>query len=221
MRVVVADDVMLIRSGLARLLEDAGVSVVGEAADGESLLKVIALEQPDVAIVDIRMPPTHTDEGLQAARRIREQYPGTAVVLLSQFLEVRYAQRLLSDQPAGLGYLLKERVSDIAVLVDAMSRVCEGECVLDPTIVNRLMRRRQASTPLSRLTRRELEILGLLAEGRSNTGIAGRLGVSERTVEATLSQVFRKLDLEPHPEHNRRVLAVLALLRGWTRQTPG
>jgi DNA-binding NarL/FixJ family response regulator len=213
MRVVVADDVMLVRSGLARLLSDAGVDVVGEAADVERLLRLVALEAPDVAIVDIRMPPTHTDEGLVAARRIQERHPTTAVVLLSQYLEPRYAERLLADQPGGLGYLLKERVSDIAVLIDALRRVTEDECVIDPTIVSQLMRRRGPNSPLTRLTPREREILALIAEGRSNVGVAGQLGISQRTVEAACAQVFQKLDLEPSPDVNRRVLAVLTLLR--------
>jgi DNA-binding NarL/FixJ family response regulator len=212
-RVVIADDVMLVRSGLARLLADVGVDVVGEAADGDALLRLVDRESPDVAIVDIRMPPTHTDEGLVAARSIRSGHPGTSVVLLSQYLQVRYAERLLADQPGGLGYLLKERVSDIAVLVDALHRVTEGECVVDPTIVARLMRRRRPESPLGRLTDREHDVLGLLAQGRSNAGIAGVLGISERTVEAACAQVFRKLDLEPSPDLNRRVLAVLTLLR--------
>ncbi len=171
---------MLVRSGLARLLSDAGVDVVGEAADADDLLRMVALDRPDVAIVDIRMPPTHTDEGLIAARRIREHYPKTSVVLLSQYLEPRYAQRLLADQPGGLGYLLKERVSDIAVLVDALRRVTEGECVIDPTIVSRLMQRRRPGSPLTHLTQRERDILALMAEGRSNSGIAGELEISER-----------------------------------------
>ena len=213
MRVVVADDVMLVRSGLARLLEDAGVQVVGEAADVDSLLALVARQKPDVAIVDIRMPPTHSDEGLVAARRIREEHPSTAVVLLSQYVEPRYAQRLLADQPGGLGYLLKERVSNIAVLVDALRRVTEGECVIDPTIVAQLMRGRRPDSPLERLTDREREILALMAEGRSNAGIARELGISERTVEAASAIVFQKLDLEPSPDLNRRVLAVLTLLR--------
>jgi DNA-binding NarL/FixJ family response regulator len=213
MRVVVADDVMLVRSGLARLLSDAGVDVVGEAADADDLLRMVALDRPDVAIVDIRMPPTHTDEGLVAARRIREHYPKTSVVLLSQYLEPRYAQRLLADQPGGLGYLLKERVSDIAVLVDALRRVTEGECVIDPTIVSRLMQRRRPGSPLTHLTQRERDTLALMAEGRSNSGIAGELEISERTVEAACAQLFRKLGLEPSPDVNRRVLAVLTLLR--------
>jgi len=211
--VVIADDVMLVRSGLARLLADAGVEVVGEAADAEELLKLVALEQPDVAIVDIRMPPTHTDEGLVAARHIRTGYPATAVVLLSQYLEPRYAQRLLADQPGGLGYLLKERVSEITVLVDALRRVTEGECIIDPTIVARLMQRRRPDSPLSQLTSREREILALMAEGRSNNGIATELRISERTVEAASAQLFRKLGLEQSAALNRRVLAVLTLLR--------
>lgn len=213
MRVVIADDVMLLRSGLARLLSDAGIEVLGEASNADELLRAVAEHHPDVAIVDIRMPPTFTDEGLLAARRIREQHPGTAVVLLSQYLQVRYAERLLADQPGGLGYLLKERVADIAVLVDALRRVTEGECVIDPTIVSRLMGRRRANSPLTRLTPREHDILTLMAQGRSNSGIAHHLGISERTVEAACAQLFRKLDLEPSPDLNRRVLAVLALLR--------
>ena len=213
MRVVVADDVMLVRSGLARLLEDAGVQVVGEAADADALLALVARQKPDVAIVDIRMPPTHSDEGLVAARRIRDEHPSTAVVVLSQYVEPRYAERLLADQPGGLGYLLKERVSNIAVLVDALRRVTEGECVIDPTIVAQLMRGRRPDSPLERLTNRERDILALMAEGRSNAGIARELGISERTVEAASAVVFQKLDLEPSPDLNRRVLAVLTLLR--------
>jgi DNA-binding NarL/FixJ family response regulator len=213
MRVVIADDVMLLRSGLARLLTDADVEVVGECGDADSLLRMVADKSPDVAIVDIRMPPTHRDEGLLAARRIREAYPGTAVLLLSQYLEPRYAGRLLADQPGGLGYLLKERVADLAVLVDALRRVTEWECVIDPTIVARLLRRRRPDSPLERLTEREHEILSLMAQGRSNAGIAAQLAISSRTVEAACAQVFRKLGLEPSPDVNRRVLAVLRLLR--------
>ena len=213
MRVVIADDMMLIRSGLARLLAGAGVEVVGEAGDAAELMRLIALEHPDVAVVDIRMPPTQTDEGLVAARRIRDEWPGTAVVLLSQHLDTRYAQRLFADQPAGLGYLLKERVSDIAVLVDALRRVTEDECVLDPSIVASLMKRRRSGDLLALLTAREIETLGLMAEGRSNHGVAQVLGLSERTVEATSASIFRKLGLEASPDSNRRVLAVLAALR--------
>lgn len=213
MRVVVADDVMLVRAGLTRLLADAGVEVVGESADADQLLRSVSATRPDVAVVDIRMPPTHTDEGLLAAHRIRQGYPGTAVLLLSQHLEPRYAARLLADQPDGLGYLLKERVGDVAVLVDALRRLTEGECVVDPAIVSRLMRRRRANSPVDRLTARERQIVGLMAEGRSNAGIARGLSISERTVESACAQVFRKLDLEASPDLNRRVLAVLAVLR--------
>ena len=204
---------MLVRSGLARLLADAGVQVVGEAGDADALLGLVARMRPDVAVVDIRMPPTQTDEGLVAAHRIRAEHPSTAVVVLSQYIEPRYAQRLLSDQPGGLGYLLKERVSNIAVLVDALRRVIEGECVIDPTIVAQLMRRQRPDSPVERLTGREREILALMAEGRSNAGIARELDISERTVEAACAQVFQKLALEPSPDLNRRVLAVLTLLR--------
>lgn len=213
MRVVIADDVMLVRSGLARLLGDAGVEVVGEAADGEVLLHLVARYAPDAAIVDIRMPPTHADEGIVAAHRIRADHPGTAVVLLSQHLEPRYAERLFADQPRALGYLLKERVSNIGVLTDALHRVSEGECVIDSTIVARLMGRRREGSAIDRLTARQREILGLMAEGRSNGGIARELQISERTVEAACAQIFQKLDLEASPDENRRVLAVLQLLR--------
>ena len=213
MRVVIADDVMLVRSGVARLLAEQGVETVGEAADADQLLRLVALETPDVALVDIRMPPSHTDEGLVAAQRIRREHPGTAVVVLSQYVEPLYARRLLADQPSGMGYLLKERVSDVAVLVDALRRVHEGECVIDPTIVARILQGRQPGSPVHRLSEREREVLSLMAEGRSNAGIAGVLHLSERTVEATCAQVFRKLGLEASRDDNRRVLAVLSHLR--------
>jgi DNA-binding NarL/FixJ family response regulator len=213
-RVVIADDVMLVRSGLARLLTDAGVTVVAECGDPDGLLQAVAREGPDVAVVDIRMPPTQTDEGLVAARRIRDRHPDTAVLLLSQYLDPRYAQRLLADQPGGLGYLLKQRVADVAVLTDAMRRLTEGECVIDPTIVARLLRRRRPASPVDQLTGREREVLGLMAEGLSNAAIATRLGVRDRTVEAFCGQIFDKLGLEASPEVNRRVRAVLTLVRG-------
>jgi DNA-binding NarL/FixJ family response regulator len=214
MRVVIADDVMLLRSGMARLLADVGVDVVGECGDAEELLRLVEATSPDVAIIDIRMPPTHRFEGLVAAARIRDAWPRVAVLVLSQYLEPRYAHRLLADQPAGSGYLLKERVADVAVLVDALRRLTDGECVLDPTIVARLLSRRRPDSALERLTPREHEILSLMAEGRSNAGIATCLGVSERTVEAACAQVFQKLDLAPSHDTNRRVSAVLQLLRG-------
>ena len=210
---MIADDAMLLRTGLARLLTESGITVAAECADADDLLREVALHGPAVAVVDIRMPPTHTDEGLVAARRIRDQHPGTAVLLLSQYLEPRYAQRLLADQPGGLGYLLKERVADVAVLIDALRRLTEGECVIDPTIVARLLRRRRPDSPLERLTDREREVLGLMAEGLSNAAIAGRLTLSERTVEAVSGHVFDKLGLEPSPGLNRRVMAVLTLVR--------
>jgi serine/threonine-protein kinase len=213
MRVVVADDVLLVRSGIARLLGDAGLEVVGEAGDVDQLMRVVALERPDAAVVDIRMPPTQTDEGLVAARRIRTEHPATAVVLLSQHVEPTYAKRLLADQPDGLGYLLKERVSDIALLVDALHRVSERECVIDPTIVRAVLRRPDPSSPVHKLTDRERSVLELMAQGRSNAGVAAQLQLSERTVEAACAQVFRKLGLMPSPDDNRRVLAVLTLIQ--------
>lgn len=187
--------------------------MVAECGDGVELLRAVREHVPDVAIVDIRMPPAYRDEGLLGARKIRDAVPTTAVLLLSQYLEPRYAQRLLADQPGGTGYLLKERVADVAVLIDALRRVHERECVIDPTIVSRLLRGRRPNSPIERLTDREYEILGQMAEGRSNAGIAHRLQVSEPTVEAASAQVFRKLDLEPDRDSNRRVLAVLSLLR--------
>lgn len=217
MRVVVADDVLIVRAGLVRLLADAGVTVAGEAGDADELLKLVALEKPDIAIVDIRMPPTHKDEGLVAARLIRERYPHTGVLLLSQYLAPHYAKRLLEAKPSGLGYLLKERVSDLATLVDALQRVRRGECVVDPGIVARLLDRERDSEPVLALSQRERETLGLIAEGRSNAAIAQQLGIGERTVESLCAQIFRKLGLQPDPDANRRVLAVLTLLgrEGW------
>ena len=213
MRVVVADDVMIVRAGLRRLLVDAEVTVVGEAADADELLRLVALEKPDVAVVDIRMPPTHKDEGLVAARLIRERYPRTGVLLLSQYLAPRYAERLLEDQPGGLGYLLKERVSDLAILIDALERVNSGQCVVDPAIVARLLDRERHGSPVGTLSPQEHETLSLMAQGRSNAAIAHQLGIGERTVESVCAQLFRKLDLQPDPDVNRRVLAVLTMLR--------
>jgi len=213
MRVVIADDAMLIREGTARLLEDAGVQVAGKAGDAQQLLQIVATEHPDVAIVDIKMPPTFTDEGLAAAEQIRTAHPGVGVLVLSQYLESRYAARLLEHHPEAVGYLLKERVSDIAVLADAIRRVAEGECVLDPTIVTRLIQRPRHRQPLDELTDREREVLALIAEGRSNHAIAELLVLSPKTVEAHISRVFAKLGLDDTPDYHRRVLAVLAFLR--------
>lgn len=213
MRVVVAEDVLLTREGIVRLLRDAGMDVVGQASDGDGLIRLVETSQPDVAVVDIRMPPTHTDEGLQAAHRIRSAHPHVGVLVLSQYIEASYAMRLLEDHPEGVGYLLKDRILDVAVLIDALRRVAEGECVIDPTIVSRLVGRRRRDDPLHELTDREREVLELVAEGLSNAAIAARLFVTERTVEAHTKQIFGKLGLETDPDSNRRVLAVLAFLR--------
>ena len=213
MRVVIADDTMLIREGTARLLEEAGVEVVGKAGDAHKLLQVVAHEHPDVAIIDIKMPPTYTDEGLVAAEQIRSSHPGTGVLVLSQYLESRYAARLLEHHPEATGYLLKERVSDIGAVKDAIARIAEGECVLDPTIVTRLIKRPRKTGPLDELTDREREVLALIAEGRSNHGISEVLVLSPKTVEAHVGHILAKLGLDDTPDYHRRVLAVLAFLR--------
>lgn len=213
LRVVVADDTLLTREGIVRLLGEAGIEVVGQAADADQLLKEVALGNPDVALVDIRMPPTHTDEGLAAARRIRTEYPSVAVLVLSQYVEPSYAMDLIRDHPEHLGYLLKERVFDIATVVDALRRLVEGETVVDPTLVARLFRRQRRADPIAALSERERQVLALIAEGLSNGGIASRLAVTERTVEAHVTQIFQKLGLAEAANQHRRVLAVLAYLR--------
>ena len=213
MRVVIADDTMLIREGTARLLEEAGFEIAGKASDAQQLLRAVALDHPDVAIVDIKMPPTHTDEGLVAAEQIRACHPRVGVLVLSQYLESRYATRLLEHHPEAVGYLLKERVSDIAVLADAIRRVAEGECVLDPTIVARLIQRPRRPGFLDELTERESQVLALIAEGRSNHAIAELLVLSPKTVEAHIGRILAKLGLDDTPDYHRRVLAVLAFLR--------
>jgi serine/threonine-protein kinase len=213
MRVVIADDELLLREGLARLLSDAGIDVVGKAATGEELLRRVEATRPDVAIVDIKMPPTHTDEGLAAAGEIRDTYPEMGVLVLSQYLESSYALRLMEHHPERVGYLLKDRVSDIAVLVDGLRRITDGECVIDPTIVARLIRRPRDPDPLAELTEREREVLGSIAEGRSNQGIGAALFLSPKTVESHIRQIFMKLGIEEKADDHRRVLAVLAYLR--------
>lgn len=214
MRVVVAEDVLLTRAGIVRLLTDAGVDVVGEAEDVDSLLREVVLTAPDLVISDIRMPPTHRDEGLVAAARIQREHPGTGVLILSQYVESDYAMQLLREHPGGIGYLLKDRVFDIATVLDALRRIADDECVIDPTIVQRLLgRRRAGDNPLEDLSPREREVLALLAEGRSNDGIAAALFVTPRTVEAHISAIFTTLNLPLEPGTNRRVLAVLAYLK--------
>jgi DNA-binding NarL/FixJ family response regulator len=212
-RVVVAEDTMLTREGIVRLLEEAGIEVVGQAEDADTLMRHVRLERPDAAIVDIRMPPTHTDEGLRAAQSIRTEHADVGVLLLSHYVEPSYALRLIEDHPERVGYLLKERVFDVALLVDALRRITDGESVIDPTIVSRLVGRRRRQDPLGELTEREREVLGLVAEGLSNRAIAARLFITERTVEQHVKQILQKLRLEVNPESHRRVLAVLAYLQ--------
>jgi DNA-binding NarL/FixJ family response regulator len=212
-RVVVADDALLTRAGIVQVLRSAGVDVVAEAVDLPSLLRAVDDTRPDVVVTDIRMPPGLADEGLQAARQISARHPGTGILILSQYLEPEYATGLLADYPEGVGYLLKERVFDAAILTDALRRIVEGECVIDPTIVARLVGRRRRRDPLVDLTDREREVLSLIAEGLSNAAIAQRLVVTERTVEAHATQIFGKLGLEPSRDAHRRVLATLAYLR--------
>jgi DNA-binding NarL/FixJ family response regulator len=212
-RVVIADDEVLLRDGLSRLLAEVGVDVVASVGDGSALMRSVALDLPEVAIVDIKMPPTHTDEGIAAALAIRQQHPAVGVLVLSHYLDSRYAMRLLEQHPGGVGYLLKERVSDILVLVDALHRLADGECVVDPTIVSRLLSRRHPDSPLGHLTERERDVLALMAEGHSNHGIATRLVLSPKTVERHVGHIFGKLDLVESDDYHRRVLAVLTLLR--------
>lgn len=213
MRLVIADDEALLREGLARVLEDAGFEVVGRCSDAETLLRVVEARRPDVAIVDIRMPPGRGDDGLVAAQEIRRRHPDIGVLVLSHYLDSRYAARLLEEVPAGAGYLLKDRVSEVAVVVDAIRRIVEGDCVIDPTIVSRLVARKRARGPLEVLTERERDVLALIAEGRSNGAIGEQLFLSRKTVDAYVSQIFTKLDLHESAEQNRRVLAVLTYLR--------
>ena len=213
MRVIVADDSVLVREGVVRVLERVGFEVVGQAGDGQELLRKARMHRPDVAIIDIRMPPTFTDEGLQAALTIRSEMPGTGVLVLSQYLEDQYALELLGDDAAGVGYLLKDRVSDLERFTDAVRRVAEGGSALDPEVVSQMLGRRRVEDPLAELTPREREVLALMAEGRSNLAVAEMLFVSERAVEKHVTSIFAKLGLPPAGEHHRRVLAVLTFLR--------
>jgi DNA-binding NarL/FixJ family response regulator len=215
-RVVVAEDNLLTSEGIVGLLGRGGVEVVDRVDNAPSLLTAIAAQRPDAAVVDIRMPPTQTNEGLEAARQILVDHPGTAVLVLSQYVEPAYAMALLEESPEGVGYLLKDRVFDGAVLVDALRRLCERETVVDPTIVSRLLRRRRTRDPVDLLSDRERDVLALVAEGYSNRAIAARLSITERTVEAHITQTFAKLRLDDDPASNRRVRAVLVFLRSGT-----
>jgi DNA-binding NarL/FixJ family response regulator len=217
MRVVIADDALLIRSGLVALLAGGGVEVVGLAGDATEVMALVAEQQPDAAILDIRMPPTYTDEGIVAAGEIRARWPDTAALVLSQAMEASYAVRLIDANPASVGYLLKERIAEVATLVDSLRRVVAGECVVDPAIVSRLLARARSRGPLDELTDRERGVLAAMAEGRSNQGIADVLFLSEKTVETHVSHIFAKLGLlEVAAGDNRRVLAVITYLRSGT-----
>ena len=211
--VALADDTVLLREGIARLLADSGFEIVAQSDNPEDLLRHVAMHKPSVAVVDIRMPPTHTDEGLRAAREIRTRFPSTAVLVLSQYVEAAYAMDLFSDSPEGLGYLLKDRVADIEEFALAIRRVAEGGSALDPTVVGELLGRSRQHDPLARLTPREREVLELMAEGRSNQAIADRLFVTLRAVEKHVTSIFAKLDLPATTDDHRRVLAVLAFLQ--------
>jgi DNA-binding NarL/FixJ family response regulator/class 3 adenylate cyclase len=212
MRVVVAEDSVLLREGIARLLEDAGIEVVGQAGTADELMLKVRSYKPDVAIIDIRMPPTQTDEGLRAAKEIRDQHPGTAVLVLSQYLEPAYALELLSENAEGVGYLLKDRVADVEAFVEAVKRVGEGGSALDPSVVSQLVGRRRRDDPIEQLTPRERQVMELMAEGLSNSAIAERLVVTERAVEKHITSIFSKLGLAAAGEDHRRVLAVLTYL---------
>jgi len=214
LRVAIAEDSVLLREGLTRLLTDAGLAVVGAVGTPEELLALVDDTEPDVAIVDIRMPPTYTDEGLRAASRIRARSGRrVGVLVLSQFVEAAYAYQLIESEAAGVGYLLKDRISDVGELVDAIGRVARGGSAMDPSLVAMLLRRRRELDPLEELTDREREVLGLMAEGRSNQAIAERLVVTVKTIETHIASIFSKLALEPEQDNHRRVLAVLTYLR--------
>ncbi|HZN90301.1 MAG TPA: response regulator transcription factor [Thermoleophilaceae bacterium] len=213
MRIVIADDAALLRQGAARLLEDAGFEVVAQAGDADDLLRKVRAHTPDVAIVDVRMPPDNTDDGLRAALTIRQELPDVGILLLSQYVEDRYLSELLAGGGDGVGYLLKDRVADAELLTDAVERVAAGGSVLDPEVVAQMLGRRRDDGPLTSLTEREREVLALMAEGRTNRAIAGELFLSERAIERYVTGIFSKLDLTASPEDHRRVLAVLAYLR--------
>jgi DNA-binding NarL/FixJ family response regulator len=212
-RVILADDSVLFREGVARVLSDAGMDVIGQAADAEQLVSMVAAMKPDVAVVDIKMPPTHTTEGLVAAQRIRDEQPGVGVLVLSQYVETHYAMKLLSETVDGVGYLLKDRVSDLKEFSEAVTRVGGGGSVVDPSVVAQLLGKKRVADPLDALTQREREVLALMAQGRSNQAISEQLFLTGKTVETHVRSIFLKLGLEPAADDNRRVLAVLAYLR--------
>ncbi|MGB2852806.1 MAG: response regulator transcription factor [Solirubrobacterales bacterium] len=212
MRIVVAEDSVLLREGVVRILADAGHEVVGQAGDGEDLLRKVRAHKPDLALIDVRMPPTHTDEGLAAARTIRAELPAVGLLVLSQYVEESYAMDLLSDSAEGVGYLLKDRVADVDRFLEAIERVAEGGSALDPEVVSQMLGRRRAEDPLEQISPREREVLALMAEGRSNSAIAAELVVTERAVEKHVTSIFSKLDLGSSREDHRRVLAVRAYL---------
>jgi DNA-binding NarL/FixJ family response regulator len=213
MRVVIADDTALLRQGLARLLSEVGIEICGEAGDGAALLELVDTEQPDVAIIDIRMPPTHTDEGLVAASTIRRRHPGVGVLVLSQYVDAAYALRLVDGAEGGCGYLLKDRVTNAQELVEALERIAAGEVVVDRDLVAQLLARRRGPDRLEELTGREREVLKLMAEGLTDRGIAERLWVTPKTVETHVRHILQKLNLPSGTAHNRRVHAVLTQLR--------
>jgi DNA-binding NarL/FixJ family response regulator len=213
MRIVIADDAVLLREGAARLLTEAGHEVVAQAGDADDLLRKVRAHNPDVAIVDVRMPPDNLDDGLRAALEIRDELPGVGILLLSQYVEDRYLGRLLADGAEGVGYLLKERVVEVERLTEAVERVAAGGSVLDPEVISRMLGRSREKGPLDELTDREREVLALMAEGRTNRAIAEQLFVSERAVERHVTSIFGKLDLPTTDQDHRRVLAVLAYLR--------
>ena len=213
MRVVVADDSVLLREGIVRILADSGFDVVGQAGDAEDLIRKVSAHKPDVAIVDVRMPPTNTDDGLRAAQKIRADQPDTGVLVLSQYIEEGYALELLSENAEGVGYLLKDRVADVERFTESVRRVGEGGSALDPEVVAQLLGRRRREDPLDELSPREREVLELMAEGRSNNAIAAQMVVTERAVEKHVTSIFGKLKLPPTAEDHRRVLAVLRYLR--------
>jgi DNA-binding NarL/FixJ family response regulator len=214
MRVVIADDAVLLREGLVRLVEENGHAVLAAVGDGPALVSAIVEHKPDVSIVDVRMPPSHTDEGLRAAVEARSLVPGSPILVLSQYVEVSYADDLLADRAGAVGYLLKDRVSEIAEFLDALDRVAGGATVLDPEVVSQLLVRRRRDDPLRNLTPREREVLSLMAEGRSNNAIARRMVVTDGAVEKHVRNIFTKLDLHQDDEQHRRVRAVLAYLQG-------